>query len=135
MMTEQLAKRFAELPEYLGGHILLSAAALAAGLAVSIPIGIFASRRPKLGELTLGVAGVVQTVPSLALLALMVPLLNGRIGFVPSFIALTLYSILPILANTIIGIKEVDPALTEAARGLGMSDRQMLFRVQLPLAA
>jgi osmoprotectant transport system permease protein len=134
-MTEQLAKRFAELPEYLGGHILLSAAAMAAGLAVSLPIGILASRRPKLAEVTLGFAGVVQTVPSLALLALMVPLLGGRIGFVPSFIALTLYSILPILANTIIGIKEVDPALTEAARGLGMSGQQMLFRVQLPLAA
>jgi osmoprotectant transport system permease protein len=134
-MTEQLAKRFAELPEYLGWHILLSAAALAAGLAVSLPMGIFASRRPKLAELTLGIAGVVQTVPSLALLALMVPLLGGMIGFAPSFIALTLYSILPILANTIIGIKEIDPALTEAARGLGMNSRQMLFRVQLPLAA
>jgi osmoprotectant transport system permease protein len=134
-MTEQLAKRFAELPEYLSGHILLSAAALAAGLAVSIPMGIFTSRRPRLAELTLGIAGVVQTVPSLALLALMVPLLGGRIGFAPSFIALTLYSILPILANTIIGIKEIDPTLIEAARGLGMSSSQMLFRVQLPLAA
>jgi osmoprotectant transport system permease protein len=98
-------------------------------------MGIFASRRPKLAELTLGFAGTIQTVPSLALLALMVPLLGGRIGFVPSFIALTLYSILPILANTIIGIKEVDPAYIEAACGLGMSRRQMLFRVQLPLAA
>ena len=80
-------------------------------------------------------AGVVQTVPSLALLALMVPLLGGMIGFFPAFLALTLYSILPILSGTIIGIRGVDPAMTEAALGLGMGARQMLFRVQLPLAA
>jgi osmoprotectant transport system permease protein len=84
--------------------------------------------------MTLGVAGVIQTVPSLALLALMVIALQGLIGFWPAFIALTLYSVLPILANTVVGLKGVDPALIEAARGLGMSQRQMLFRVQLPLA-
>ena len=82
----------------------------------------------------LAVAGVVQTVPSLALLALMVLLLAGRIGFLPAFIALALYSILPILANTITGIRGVDPALTEAARGLGMTEGQVLVKVQLPLA-
>src|SRR5439155_22875766 len=68
-------------------------------------------------------------------LVLMVPILGGLIGFAPAFVALTLYSILPILANTVIGIRGVDPTLVEAARGLGMSDRQMLRRVQLPLAA
>src|SRR5262249_57361486 len=109
--------------------LLLSLAALGCGLAVSLPLGVMASRRPKLAEWALGVAGVVQTVPSLALLALMVLFLAGRIGFWPAFLALTLYSVLPILANTITGIRGVDPALTEAARGLGMSDRQMLFRV------
>jgi osmoprotectant transport system permease protein len=83
----------------------------------------------------LGVAGVLQTVPSLALLALMVPLLGGTIGFLPAFLAMTAYSFLPILANTVIGIRGVDSALIEAARGLGMTARQMLFRVQLPLAA
>jgi osmoprotectant transport system permease protein len=134
-MSEQLAELFDRLPDYLGGHVLLSLVALAAGLAISLPLGIVASRKPKLAEWILGVAGVVQTVPSLALLALMVLLLAGRIGFLPAFIALTLYSILPILANTITGIRGVDPSLTEAARGLGMNDRQLLFRVQLPLAA
>jgi osmoprotectant transport system permease protein len=84
--------------------------------------------------MTLGVAGVIQTVPSLALLALMVIVLQGLIGFWPAFIALTLYSVLPILANTVVGLKGVDPPLIEAARGLGMSERQLLFRVQLPLA-
>src|SRR5437588_503018 len=134
-MWNQLAERFAELPGYLGGHMLLSTTSLLVRLAVSLPLGLFVSRRPRWTEPVLGVAGIIQTVPSLALLALMVPLLGGMIGFVPAFIALTLYSILPILANTIIGIRGVDPVLTEAARGLGMSDRQMLFRVELPLAA
>ncbi len=82
----------------------------------------------------LGVTGVVQTIPSLALLALMVPLL-GQIGFVPAIIALILYSMLPVVRNTVTGLAGVDPALVEAARGVGMTERQMLFRVQLPLAA
>src|SRR5262245_10776458 len=134
-MLDSLTELAARLPDYLGGHMLLSVAALAVGLAISLPLGIMASRRPKLAEMLLGTAGVLQTVPTLALLVLMVPLLGGLIGFWPAFVALTLYSILPILANTVIGIRGVDPALIEAARGLGMSDRQMLRRVQLPLAA
>jgi osmoprotectant transport system permease protein len=134
-MIEQLTERFADLPNYLGGHMLLSMTALLVGLAFSLPMGIAASRGPRLAEWILTIAGIIQTVPSLALLALMVPLLGGMIGFLPAFLALTLYSILPILANSVIGIKGVDPTLTEAARGLGMSDRQMLLRVQLPLAA
>jgi osmoprotectant transport system permease protein len=115
--------------------MLLSLAGLALGLVISLPLGLLTSRRPRLAETVLAVAGVVQTVPSLALLVLMVPLLGGVIGFLPAFVALTLYSVLPILANAIVGIRGVDPTLIEAARGLGMSDRQMLFRVQLPLAA
>lgn len=134
-MNAQLAELLDHLPAYLGGHMLLSSAALAVGLLVSVPLGIVVSRRPRLAELTLGFAGVIQTVPSLALLALMVLLLDGLIGFWPAFIALTLYSLLPILANTVLGIRGVDPTLTEAARGLGMSEAQMLRRVQLPLAA
>lgn len=134
-MNERLVDLFQDLPTYLGGHLLLSLAALGVGLLFSVPFGIAVSRRPKLGEWALAGAGVVQTIPSLALLALMVPLLGGTIGFMPAFIAMTLYSILPILANTIIGIRGVDPTLTEAARGLGMSNTQMLLRVQLPLAA
>ncbi len=134
-MNQQLADLFEKLPTYLGGHMLLSAAALGVGLLASVPLGIAVSRRPRLAEWTLGIAGVIQTVPSLALLALMVILLQGVIGFWPAFIALAMYSILPILANTVLGVRGVDAALVEAARGLGMSERQMLFRVQLPLAA
>lgn len=133
-MSQKWAELIAKLPDYLGGHMLLSVVALLVGLAVSLPLGIAASRRPKMAEIALGIAGIIQTVPTLALLVLMVPILGGAIGFLPAFFALTLYGVLPILANTVIGIRGVDPALTEAARGLGMSDRQMLFRVQLPLA-
>ncbi len=133
-MFDQLPDLLENLPRYLGGHMLLSATALGVGLLVSVPLGVLASRRRKLTEITLGIAGVIQTVPSLALLALMVIVLQGLIGFWPAFIALTLYSVLPILSNTVVGLKGVDATLIEAVRGLGMSERQMLFRVQLPLA-
>jgi osmoprotectant transport system permease protein len=133
-MFDQLPELLENLPRYLGGHMLLSATALGVGLLVSVPLGVLASRRARLTEWTLGLAGVIQTVPSLALLALMVIVLQGLIGFWPAFIALALYSVLPILANTVVGLKGVDATLIEAARGLGMSERQMLFRVQLPLA-
>jgi osmoprotectant transport system permease protein len=134
-MSEQLVECFHDLPDYLGWHMLLSVSALAVGLAFSVPVGIAVSRRPKLAELTQGVASVIQTVPSLALLVLMVPLLGGRTGFWPAFVALILYSLLPILANTVVGLRGVDPVLIEAGRGLGMNDRQLLRQVQLPLAA
>ena len=133
--SEHLPDLLHGLPRYLGGHMALSLSALAVGLLISIPLGIAGSRRPKLAECSLAVAGVIQTVPTLALLALMVLLLQGQIGFRPSFLALLFYSILPILANTIAGIRGVEPALVEAARGLGMTNGQLLCRVQLPLAA
>jgi osmoprotectant transport system permease protein len=134
-VNEQLIECFRDLPDYLGGHMLLSLSALAVGLAFSVPLGIAVSRRPKMAELTQGVAAVIQTVPSLALLVLMVPLLGGQTGFWPAFVALILYSILPILANTVVGLRGVDPTLIEAGRGLGMNDRELLRKVQLPLAA
>ncbi len=134
-MSEPWRELLATLPEYLGGHVVISLGALVVGLAVSVPLGVVASRRPRLAEWLLGLAGVVQTVPSLALLAVLVLLLNGQIGFWPSFLALVLYSILPLLVNTVVGMRGVEPAITEAARGVGMSRSQMLWRVELPLAA
>jgi osmoprotectant transport system permease protein len=115
--------------------MLLSLSALVVGLAFSLPLGIAVSRRPTMAELAQGFAAVIQTVPSLALLVLMVPLLGGRTGFWPAFVALILYSILPILANTVVGLRGVEPVLVEAGRALGMSDRELLRKVQLPLAA
>jgi osmoprotectant transport system permease protein len=137
------------LPDYLSQHVLLSAAALALGLLISLPLVVIASRRAAVRWPVLGFASVVQTVPSLALLALFYPLLLvlssasaylfgyrfSALGFLPSLLALTLYSMLPILRNGVTGLMNVDPAIIEAARGVGMTDRQRLFRVELPLAA
>lgn len=126
------------LPEYLTGHLTLSLFALLFGVVVSVPVGILVTRVRSLGQVFVGAASVMQTVPSLALLALMVPLLAllgvRSIGFTPALIALCLYSVLPILQNTVIGLDGVDRALHEAARGVGMSGRQTLWRVELPLA-
>jgi osmoprotectant transport system permease protein len=143
-VSEQLAL----LPGYLTAHLQLSLAALAIGAGVSLPLGIWITRRPGLEPGVLGAASVIQTVPSLALLAIMVPLLAGLgaltarfgvqlqgIGYAPALIALSLYSLLPMLRNTVAGIRSVDPALVEAARGVGMTDRQRLLRVELPLGA
>jgi osmoprotectant transport system permease protein len=133
-MSERLLQQLSLLPIRLAYHVLLTAIALGVGIAISVPLGIVCTRWRRLQSPLLAIAGVVQTVPSLALLALMVVLL-GTIGFVPAIIALVLYSMLPILRNTVTGIAAVDPALVEAARGVGMSPTQMLLRVELPLAA
>jgi len=141
---ERVAHQLALLPENLSAHVLLSLSALVSGIAVSVPLGIYALRAPRLRGLALGTASALQTVPSLALLALMVPVLalllpRGEarlaIGFLPAYLALTLYALLPILRNTVTGLAGVDPDVREAAVGVGMTSRQMLLRVELPLAA
>lgn len=133
-MSEQLAL----LPGYLTAHLQLTLFALLIGTLVSIPAGILLTRRRWLEQPVLGVASVIQTIPSLALLALMVPALAAlgfrSIGFLPAFIGLILYSVLPILRNTVAGLNGVDEALVEAARGVGMTPGQSLRRVELPLA-
>ncbi len=133
-MTANLAERFAELPHLLSGHVLLSMGAILVGLGISLPLGIHAANRPRLAGIVLNAASVVQTIPGLALLALMVPLLGGTIGYAPAFLALMLYSILPILRNTIVGLQGVDPVVREAARGIGMTPGERLWQVELPLA-
>lgn len=148
-MSPRLAAAFERLPDYLAWHVLLSASALALGVALSLPLAVAAARSPRLRWPVLAGAGLVQTIPSLALLALFYPLLLalsalseaafGRgfsaLGFLPSLLALTLYSMLPVLRNGVAGIEGVDPAIREAADGVGMTPRQKLLRVELPLAA
>ena len=97
-----------------------------------IPLGILITGKPRLRQITLGAAGVVQTIPSLALLAFMIPLLGLDVK--AAIAALFLYAILPILRNTYTGITEVDEDLVDAARGMGMRPGQILRKVQLPLA-
>ena len=134
-MTETaLAEQLRLLPEYLGHHLTLTLVALSSGIALCLPLAILVTRVKSLQWPVLTVASVAQTIPGLALLALMVPLL-GQIGFLPAFIALLLYSMLPILRNTVTGILGVAPDILEAAEGLGMTSGQRLFRVELPLAA
>jgi osmoprotectant transport system permease protein len=137
------------LPDYLSQHVLLSLCALVLGLAISLPLAVAASRSRAVRWPALFAASLVQTVPSLALLALFYPLLLalsalsqawfGRgfpaLGFAPSLMALTLYSMLPILRNGVAGLTGVDPAVIEAADGMGMTGAQRLWRVEAPLAA
>lgn len=136
------------LPDYLGSHVRVSLAALALGLAISLPLAIIVRHRPVMRGALLGAASIVQTVPGLALLALFYPLLLAlaalsltyvgisfsAFGFLPAVLALALYSMLPVLRNTITGLNGIDPALTEAAQGVGMTPRQSLTMVELPLA-
>jgi osmoprotectant transport system permease protein len=133
-----VADGLSDFPRLLAAHLELTLLALLVGVALSVPLGVLASRRRALEHLVLTAAGIVQTIPSLALLALMVPLLGAlrlaNIGFLPAFVALVLYSVLPILRNTTTALANVDPAMLEAARGVGMSPRESLLRVELPLA-
>jgi osmoprotectant transport system permease protein len=115
-------------------HLGLVSASLLASILVGIPLGILAARRPASEELILGATGVVQTIPSLALLAALIPL-TGRIGVVPAFIALALYALLPIVRNTHAALTQISRGMKDAARSLGMQDGTILRRIELPLAA
>ena len=116
-------------------HLLLVVIATGAASVVGIPVGVLLTRKRSLARPVLAVANVLQTIPSLALFGFMIPLLGAYgIGRVPAIIALFLYSLLPIIRNTFAGISGVDPAVREAARGMGMTDWQMLTQVELPLA-
>jgi osmoprotectant transport system permease protein len=116
-------------------HLVLVAVSTLLAAAVGIPLGIALTRRPKLARPILGLAGVVQTIPSLALFGFLLPLpLIGGIGARTAIVALLIYAMLPLLRNTYAGILSVDPAIVEAATGLGMTPRQRLWWVELPLA-
>src|SRR5215210_199540 len=116
-------------------HLLLVAVAIGAAILIGIPVGIFLTRSSWLSRPVLAAANVLQTIPSLALFGFLIPLLGAYgIGRVPAIIALFLYSLLPIIRNTYTGITGVDRAVREAARGMGMTDWQMLTQVELPLA-
>lgn len=114
-------------------HLLLVGASLAASILVGVPLGLIAYRRPALSGWILGAAGVVQTVPSLALLALLIAAL-GTIGTQPALVALSLYALLPIVRNTQAGLAGVGPGLRDAARALGLRRRDRLWAIDLPLA-
>jgi osmoprotectant transport system permease protein len=116
----------------VGEHLLLSLVGLAIGIAVALPIGLLVAHRPRLAEAAIALAGAVRTIPSLAVLAVLLPLLG--VGFTPSVVALALLALPPVLVNTVIGLRGADPAAVEAARGLGLTATQRTLQVELPLA-
>src|SRR4051812_20793592 len=139
-----MVELIAGVPPLLASHLALVLVALAVAIAAGLPLAVALARRPRLAGPVITVAGAIQTVPGLALLALMVPVLAAThglgvglssFGFAPAAIALTLYALLPILRNAITGLRGVDAAAVEAARGMGMAPRQVLRLVELPLAA
>jgi osmoprotectant transport system permease protein len=113
-------------------HFYLSFFAIFLGSLVAVPLGALLTRLSRGSETVIKVVGVFQTIPSLALLSIMIPLFG--IGKIPAVIALFLYSLLPILRNTYVGIKSVDATYLDAAKGMGMSQMQRLLQIELPLA-
>ena len=131
------------IPDYLASeltrltleHVVLVVVALLIAAAVAIPAGVGLTRRPGARRWALGFASVVQTIPSLALFGFLIPVpFIGGIGRNTAIIALVLYALLPLLRNTIVGITGVDPAVRESALALGMTGRQLFWKVELPLA-
>jgi osmoprotectant transport system permease protein len=116
-------------------HLLLVGVSSGIAILIGVPLGILLTRRPRLGPPVLGLANIFQTIPSLALFGLLIPIpFIGGIGAGTAIVALVLYALLPIIRNTHAGIQGVDPAVREAGRGMGMTDRQLLFMVEVPLA-
>ncbi|OMD38428.1 ABC transporter permease [Paenibacillus odorifer] len=128
----QLDLRREDLIHSMGVHMQLVLLSMLFAIIVGIALGIMITRVKPLKGITLGAAGILQTIPSLAMLGFMIPLFG--IGMKTAVVALFLYSLLPIIRNTFTGITDVDPSIVEAARGMGMKSWQILFRVQLPLA-
>ena len=136
---------FTRVPDLLAQHVQLSFAALALALVIALPLSVWAVRNAAVARISLGFASLIQTIPALALLALFYPLLLALttvfgdlitpLGFLPSLLALTLYALLPILRNAVTGLNGVDPAIAEAADGIGMTPIQKLRLVEAPLAA
>jgi osmoprotectant transport system permease protein len=128
------------LAEWFVDHLCISFVAIGAGIIIGITVGvsIAGSKRQQLAEIVLYIAEIMMTVPSLALFGLIMLILSSiglsAIGFLPAVLTLIFYGQLPILRNTYTAINEVDPATIEAARGMGMSERQLLFKVKLPLS-
>ncbi len=134
-MNELIAtfqNRWPDIMQGLWQHLQLTLVALFLAVIIAVPLGIFLTRHRKFADIVIGITGVFQTIPSLALLGFMIPFLG--IGYLPAIVALTIYGLLPILRNTYTGIVGVDSAVIEAGVGMGMTSKQVLFMVELPLS-
>jgi osmoprotectant transport system permease protein len=121
------------LVSLIARHLVLVGVSLAAAIVIALPLGLYLERKAASAEPVIRAVGVIQTLPGIALLAFMIPLLG--IGLVPAIVALILYSLYPIVRNTFTGVRDADPSAVDAARALGMTDGQILRQVRLPLAA
>jgi len=130
-----MAQNHAEVAELTLEHLWLVGVSILLAVLVGIPLGILISRWPALNKPVLGSANIIQTIPSLALFGFLLPApwIGERADRI-AILALTLYALLPLIRNTYVGIRGVDPAVVEAGRGMGMTDGQLLLQVQLPLA-
>ena len=131
-MQEFIASQGSEVIRLLWEHIYMSLISLGLGVIVAVPLGILLSQVPKVANVVISIVSVLQTIPTLALLALMIPFLG--VGKVPAIVALFIYSLLPILRNTYLGMSNVNPDLLDAAKGMGLKRIQIIRQVQLPLA-
>jgi len=133
-VNENLREQLLLLPDYFQGHLILTLIALSLGIVISIPLGIWAAQSVTVKRPLLALVSIIQTFPSVAILALVVAMLGGQIGTIPAVIALVLYSMLPIVRNTVTGLETIPSEVADAAKGIGMSPNQILVKVRLPLA-
>ena len=135
-MTDFLSQYGGEIATLTLEHLWLTAMAMLLAAAIAIPVGIFLTRSPRWAKPVIAVANILQTIPSLAMFGFLLPLpwLGDRAARI-AIAALTAYALLPILRNTYAGIRAIDPSILEVARALGLTSRQRLFKVELPLAA
>lgn len=131
-IIQTFMERKDELLDAIFEHLAISLSALLIAILIAIPLAILLSQRKKLAEIVLQLTSILQTIPSLALLGLLIPFVG--IGTVPALIALVVYALLPIFQNTYIGLSEIDPSIEEAADAFGMSRMRKLFKVELPMA-
>ncbi|MEK6618487.1 MAG: ABC transporter permease [Nitrospirota bacterium] len=124
-----------EVLQLTAEHLVLVGLSTSGAVLLGIPLGVGLARNPRWRQPVLGFVNVIQTIPSLALFAILIPLpVIGGIGTSTALIALVLYSLLPVVSNTVAGLIGIDPAVREAAVAMGMTDRQLLWKVELPLA-
>src|SRR5580765_875595 len=125
-----------EILQLTAEHLILVVSSMALAILIGVPLGILLARQPALRRWVLGFASIVQTIPSLALFGFLIPIpLIGGIGKRTVIVALVLYALLPVLRNTLTGILGVDPAVRESAVAMGMTPRQVLWEVEMPLAS
>jgi osmoprotectant transport system permease protein len=130
-----VVQNYTQVLELTFEHLWLVLVSTALAIVIGIPLGVLITRQPLLNKPVLGVANVIQTIPSLALFGFLLPApwIGSRADRL-AILALTLYALLPMIRNTYVGIKSVDRAIVEAGRGMGMTDRQLLWQVELPLS-